>query len=61
MSAKNSTRLYVAEKDSPRLWLAPSKFTKSLFEPKTVVKTKRLRGDAFVAEHYPHLYLKGNQ
>lgn len=30
MAAKNPIRLFVAEKDSPRLWLAPSKFTKSL-------------------------------
>ena len=32
MSAKNPTRLYVAEKDSPRLWLAPSKYTQGLFK-----------------------------
>jgi hypothetical protein len=61
MSAKNSTRLYVAEKDSPRLWLAPSKFTKSLFEPTTEAREKQRGRGAPAKPHYPNLYLKGNQ
>lgn len=48
MSAKNPTRLYVAEKDSPRLWLAPSKYTQGLFKSTSAHEELQQQASTFI-------------